>query len=240
MNLIQLRVKKNAAYGKPSEWSKTHTPSCKHESGWTYVMEVEDEVNVDDIPDEAYDRVDGWARRNSFYIGNKALAKLSFSKAQICVGDVINCHPTCHTITKEQLGNYNCQNANSAGYHGTYKNTLAQLAGVCLTPGAPHSSAQKILQCPGSSSDKDVCFNMEYYRGNSFMSPGRGSAPYGVYYHWSGDHREWHTWGCGISYSPEGLLPHNGGHKYEWGMYQSPGSSCAPRTHMNLIQLRVQ
>merc|ERR1711988_214030 len=172
--------------------------------------------------------------------GNKALkAMKNVNEVEICVGDTINCHPTCHRITKAQIGNYNCQNANSAGYHGTYKNTLAQLAGVCLTPGAPHSSAQKILKCP-SSTDPKRCFNMNSYRGNSFMSAGRGSAPYGVYYHWSGDHREWHTWGCGISYSPEGLLPHNGGHKYEWGMYQSPGSSCAPRTHMNLIQLRVK
>jgi len=237
LDLMQLRVR-NVGTLPYDDRAKIHKSTCPQEKGWNYIFELEDMDDVDDVPDVAIDRYNGWARRNSYFMGVTYLRDLKFTEAEICVGNTRMCAPTCHKITKAQIGNYNCDYAMHADAHGTYKNTLAQLAGVCLKPGAPHDSNQKILKC-NNWQDKTQCFNAQSYRGINFVSNGhRGSGMgHGVYYHWSGNHREWHTWGCGVSYNPDGLLPHSGPQHSEFGTY---AHGCMPSGRLDLMQLRVR
>ena len=87
MNLFQIRVKAMPNYGFPMLGNcKTPEKSPYQDDGWKTVFELEDDNNVDDVPDNANDIFNGFETKNAYFVGAQTLSSITYTKAQFCAG----------------------------------------------------------------------------------------------------------------------------------------------------------
>ena len=54
--------------------------------GWKVVFELEDDNNVDDVPDDPNVVLVGFKTKNSYFVGAQKLKTMTYTKAQLCAG----------------------------------------------------------------------------------------------------------------------------------------------------------
>jgi len=96
VNTMQIRVKTQAT---------ENGIKCPRDAAWNYVMEIEDDATMQDMPHNANTVANGFTREHAQYIGNAALNALTFTRAQICFGKKSQCgSQTCMDIDANNVG----------------------------------------------------------------------------------------------------------------------------------------
>ena len=133
MNLFQIRVKNappNEGLGIIGNCQiPTNSP---YEDGWKVVFELEDDNNVDDVPDDPDVVSAGFKTTNAFFVGNQKLKSMTYTKTQLCAGyraSTDGCpRVKCYDLEDSHLGPFNA-NVNAFGFSKPMSKAIACFAG---------------------------------------------------------------------------------------------------------------
>jgi hypothetical protein len=174
---------------------------CPKAAGWNYVMQIEDDPTMQDMPHNANEVANGFKREHANYIGNEALNKLNFRQAQICFGK----KDKCGAFTCMDINDHNVGSAITKGKHysigpltGNVRKILGCFTGQCGPVGGRDGYGLGWFFT--ATTEAERCSNLGFnngYAGQPWSIPEGGKYTCGVASH--NNNHPFHFWASGYT-----------------------------------------